>query len=137
QKPESGGRYILSTLLEAALLVGWLLMPYVRIPAWTVYSAGWMLPNVFLLTVFFFGKGALSKLFCHNGFVYAGNLAFFCFLIHQSVIRFVENAFGERLLFSHGAKTSDWVTAGAVLLITLLLSAAARVADRRIRKAFS
>ncbi len=53
---------------------------------WTTQSVHWLLPNLVLLCVFTFGRGAVSALFRWKPLVYLGDIAFECYLIHELVV---------------------------------------------------
>lgn len=77
---------ILFSVLEFVALITWIGALYCTVPAWTYRIVFWLVPNIFVLTIFLFGKGFFSRLFCCKPFLRLGNIGFECFLIHQVVI---------------------------------------------------
>lgn len=74
------------TLLEIIAFVCWLGFMYIPMQFWGFRLAHWLFPNTFLLCVFAFGNGYISKLFKCKIAIWLGNITFECFLIHQIII---------------------------------------------------
>lgn len=48
----------------------------------------WIIPNIFLISIFSLEKGKISKIFSNKLFVFMGNISFEMFIIHQVIIRY-------------------------------------------------
>ncbi len=109
----------LFTLWECAALILWGI--YLRWwgTYWTTHSVHWLVPNLFLLGAFTFGRGWISQIFRWKPLVWLGDISFECFLIHQLfVVRY-------DILYSAGFTTEfDRILAFCYcLLMTLAVSA--------------
>ncbi len=75
------------TFAEISAIIFWLFSLPRAGNYWMNYIVSWLIPNTFLLAVFTFGGGWLSKLFRLKPLVYLGNISFECYVLHHTIIR--------------------------------------------------
>lgn len=77
---------VLFTVLEIAALCYWFRMLSHSGGSWRSRIFTWLMPNIFLLSVFTCGRGWISALFQRKLLVALGDVSFECFLIHNVFI---------------------------------------------------
>ena len=78
---------LLFTGLEIAALTFWVGICFLyKDFDWKYRIVEWLLPNMFLLFVFSFNMGYISKVFSKNPFKFLGDISFECFLLHPLMI---------------------------------------------------
>lgn len=88
-----------------------------HIPQVYRFSVYYWIPTIFVLLVFSFQKGAVSRILSHNKLLYLGEISFGFYMIHILVIRYY-TIIANQL----GLKTYYIFNALVIFIITLLLS---------------
>lgn len=109
---------VVFTVLEAAALVFWGWSLRRAGSYWMNHIVAWLIPNIFLLTVFTFGGGWISEIFRTRPLVRLGDISFECYMLHQMIIiRYISTHFMESW------RTLDQVTAFCFCLTLTILAA--------------
>lgn len=94
--PQKNSFRMVFTVLEVSALLFWYYSLSRPGNYWRNHIVSWVIPNLFVLTVFLCGQGWVSGLFRKKFLVYLGDIAFECYLIHQLIlIRFGANLEGS------------------------------------------
>ena len=83
-KTNKNNSAVLFTLLEIFALTLYISSFFSnQAPAWFTRDIKWLPVSVFMIVVFAFGKGFLSKVFRNRILVFLGNISFECYILHQ------------------------------------------------------
>jgi len=105
------------TLLEIiSLFFLFLVMIYFSKNEW-MWGFSWIFPNIFILSIFYIGKGFISKLINNKALVWLGSITLEMFLIHQVVYKYFLLACGKGL-----SDFANFLAVIYILTITILLS---------------
>ncbi len=89
---------LIFTLLELFITLSLIfIIKNVYIDEWLWRTIIWIIPNTFLIAIFSFEKGILSKLISNKLFIYLGSITFELFLIHGVIISYFLRIIGDNL----------------------------------------
>lgn len=86
---------------------------FLHVDGWLLRAVIWMIPSLFVISVFSMERGYLSGLFDHRPFIYMGNIEFECYLLHEACILAVSRFLG----------TGNILSVTVSLFLTVLVSA--------------